>query len=206
LLFIPGTSEMLRAEGEKRKPATLALRCKGFQFNPEAFGDGTVTPELRADTRKEGQIVRKRLESRLDQMLLFWNAFKQIPEFQGAKSEDMPNIVKQKQAQIKSDLEDMRGFYRNHRIAEAPPAEMIDEKWAHFRWIQIQLVAGLDFYASYGLGARFKRENLIHELFDLDYLLSAILVGGLASREHRKVERFNLLRPDGAILNRVSAV
>jgi hypothetical protein len=43
-------------------------------------------------------------------------------------------------------------------------------------------------------------ESMLHELLDLDYLISALLVGGLACRETRFVERFRFLRPDGVIL------
>ncbi|HXR24308.1 MAG TPA: hypothetical protein VN742_03025, partial [Candidatus Binataceae bacterium] len=75
-----------------------------------------------------------------------------------------------------------------------------DEDWAFFRWIQVQLLGGLDFFASYGLEKIPNREKLLHELLDLDYLLSALLVGGLACRETRFLERFKLLRPDGVVL------
>jgi hypothetical protein len=201
LVLLPAISEMLRAECEILKPAPLILKCKAGDFKPDMFGDGAQTPELDSDTRTKGEIVTKRLERRLNQMVTVWNAFKQIPEFENAKSEDMPKIVKLKREQIRDDREDMRGFYRKPRHAASPPAELIDKKWAHFRWIQVQLLAGLDFFASYGLGAPFHREDMIHELLDLDYLITAILVGGLASRERRMIDRFKLLRPDGVVLN-----
>jgi hypothetical protein len=41
---------------------------------------------------------------------------------------------------------------------------------------------------------------MINELIDLDYLIPAILVGGLACREKRFLERFRLLRSDGVVL------
>jgi len=117
-------------------------------------------------------------------MVLVWNAFKQIPEFENAKSEDMPNIVKLKRERIRDDRGDMRGFYRNHRYAAAPPVELIDEKWAHFRWIQVYLFARLDFFASYGLGAPFRREDMIHELIDLD-----VKSGFQVTAERKRVKR-----------------
>ena len=201
LVLLPGISEMFRAERDTLKPAPLVLRCKAVDFKPDMFGDDARSPELDPDTRTKGEIVTKRLERRLNQIVPLWNAFKQIPEFQNAKSEDMPKIVKLKREQIRDDREDMRGFYRNHRHAASPPAELIDERWAHFRWIQVQLLAGLDFFASYGLGAPFRREDMINELIDLDYLITAILVGGLASRDRRMIDRFKLLLPDGVVLN-----
>ncbi|MDO8433020.1 MAG: hypothetical protein Q7S58_11490, partial [Candidatus Binatus sp.] len=87
-----------------------------------------------------------------------------------------------------------------HRNRSYPPAKLINEEWTLFRWIQVQLLAGLDFFASHGLGAPFNRENLFHGLLDLDYLITAVVVGGLASREKQMLERFSLLRPDGLVL------
>jgi hypothetical protein len=201
LVLLPSIGEMLRAESQTLKPAPLVLRGEAVDFKPKMFSNAARTPELDMDTSAKGKIVTERLEHRLNQIVHVWKAFKQIPEFENAKSEDMPNIVKLKREQIRDDREDMRGFYGNHRPATPPPPELIDEKWAHFRWIQVYLLAGLDFFASYGLGAPFRREDMIHELIDLDYLITAILVGGLASRERRMIDRFKLLRPDGVVLN-----
>jgi len=139
------------------------------------------------------------LENRLDLLVDAWLDFKSIPEFQGANSEDMPAIIQDKYVQIRDDRDDMRGFYRNHRDPSYPAPELIDEEWVFFRWIQSALLAGLDFFASYGLGAPFNREDLFHELLDLDYLIPALVVGGLASRDKRMVRRFKFLRPDGVV-------
>jgi hypothetical protein len=112
----------------------------------------------------------------------------------------MPERVRELSLQIRNDREDIRGFYRNHRIPPWPEADEIDEQWTFFRWIQVQLLAGLDFFASYGVKIQPSREKLMHELLDLEYLIMALIVGGLASREKRMIERFKLLRPDGILL------
>jgi hypothetical protein len=46
---------------------------------------------------------------------------------------------------------------------------------------------------------------MLHELLDLDYLISALLVGGLACRETRFIERFRFPCPDGVILRSLSS-
>jgi hypothetical protein len=112
----------------------------------------------------------------------------------------MPEAVHELARQIRDDREDIRGFYRNHRHPKMPAPELIDEHWASFRWIQVQLVAGLDFFASYGVKTEPNRERLRNEVLDLDYLTPALLVGGLACRETRFINRFKLLRPDGVVL------
>jgi len=199
IVLLPGIGEMFTAESEKRKPASQVLRIKGLALTDE-LTPGRRFYELDEDTKKIAAERTLELEKRLDMMIDVWADFRQIPEFDGAKSEDMPAIVRAKSIQIRDDHDDMRGFYKRHRHRFNPPAKLISEDWTFFRWIQVQLLAGLDFFASYGLGAPFNRENLFHGFLDLDYLTVALVVGGLASREKQMLERFALLRPDGLVL------
>ena len=198
-LLVPGIGEMFRAESESRKPASEVLE----------FRVGTLTDQIRMkdkffeldeETKRISAERAAEWNERLDTMVEVWLDFKQFPEFQDVRSEDLPPIVRDKKLQIRDDRNDMRGFYERHRHQDNPPCELLDEKWAFFRWIQVQLLAGLDFFASYGLGAAFNRENLFHELLDLEYLISALAVGGLASREIRMIERFRFLCPEGSVL------
>ncbi len=133
-------------------------------------------------------------------MIAIWRDFKTLPAFNDAPQTEMSNRVRELSLQIRDDREDIRGFYRNHRVPPWPEPELIDEQWAFFRWIQVQLLAGLDFFASYGVKIQPSLEKLMHELLDLEYLIMALLVGGLASREKRMIERFKLLRPGGILL------
>jgi len=198
LVLLPGIGEMFRAEASLLKPAPQCFGFRGVEF--EAALDSSEYFELDKKTSNAVEERTKELEERLDDMVAVWRDFKMIPEFQGAKSEDMPDIVKTKRIQIRDDCDDMRAFYGRHRHASFPEPELIGEKWSFFRWTQAQLVAGLDFFASYGLGATFNREAMFHELLDIDYLIPALLVGGLACREKRIVDRFRLLHSDGFVL------
>jgi hypothetical protein len=64
----------------------------------------------------------------------------------------------------------------------------------------VQLLAGLDFIGRHGVDTKPNEETMLHELLDLDYLICAALVGGLACRETRFLKRFRFLCPDGVIL------
>ena len=198
LLLLPGIGEMFRAEADQIRPAPQVMEPREVKF--EAVLDSKEFFDLDVETLKVVEERTAELEERLDQMVEVWMDFKRIPEFENAKSEDMPEIVEAKSIQIRDDREDMRGFYRRHRHRSFPKPELIDERWTFFRWIQVQLLAGLDFYASHGLGAPFNREKMFHEILDLDYLIPALLVGGLACRETTIVDRFNLLRTGGFVL------
>jgi hypothetical protein len=199
LVSLPGIGEMFRAESKNRKPASQVLRIKRITLT-DNLTPGRPFFELDNETNKISAKRTIELEKRLDLMIGVWKDFKQISEFQYAKSEDMPAIVADKSIQIRDDADDMRGFYRRHRHGSYPQPKLIDDRWTLFRWIQVQLLAGLDFFSSHGLGAPFDRENLFHELLDLEYLIQALMVGGLASCDGPMLKRFTLLCPDGLVL------
>lgn len=94
----------------------------------------------------------------------------------------------------------MHGFYRNHRHERFPAPEIIDEKWSYFRQIQVMLLAGLDFIKRYSIKVQPNEETLFNEMLDLTYLVNALLVGGLASRDATILRRFKFLLPSGTRL------
>lgn len=197
IVLLHGTGEMFQAEANRLKPAAQILMRRKVALNKQFTSSELF--ELDEDTKKITNERTAELENRLDLLIDAWLDFKAIPELQDANSEDMPAIIQDKYIQIRDDRDDIRGFYRNHRVPSYPAPELIDEEWVFFRWIQVALLAGLDFFASYGLGAPFNREDLFHELLDLDYLIPALVVGGLASCDKRMVRRFKFLRPDGVV-------
>ena len=196
IVLLPGIGEMFRAEARERKPASQALGMKTAVLNKKLFANSQFF-ELDEKTRRTSAERTVELEDKLDLMVELWTAYRQFPEFENAKSEDMPGIVRAKSIQIRDDRNDMRGVFTKYGQASFPPADMIDENWIFFRWIQVQLLAGLDFFASYGLGAPFNREDLFHELLDLDYLIPALVVGGLACRERRCCPDSSFFDPTG---------
>lgn len=199
IVLLPGMGEMFRAEGTSLKPASKVLRAKSVNFRTERGPTGQFF-ELDGNALRSTKARAVEVEKRLHALTEVWRMFSEIPALKDSKPEEIPAKVHELSLQIRDDHEDMRKFYGNHRPPSFPPPELLDEDWALFRSIQVQLLAGLDFFASYGLDKSPSREKLLHEIFDLDYLISALLVGGLACREIRFVERFRLLRSDGIIL------
>jgi hypothetical protein len=199
LSLLPGIGEMFQAETATLKPAPDVLKAtkvnlvamkgpsgKFFELDGAAL---LSTNERAAD-----------LNQRLPKLVESWRMFSSMEELKDVRPSEMRAKVDELSLQIRDDREDMRGFYRNHRHPSYPAPELIDERWAFFRWIQVTLLAGLDFFASYGVDRSPNSEDLLHELLDMDYLVSALLVGGLACREKRFIERCSFLRPDGIVL------
>ena len=78
-------------------------------------------------------------------------------------------------------------------------------EWTIYRWVQAQLLYGLDLTERNGPSAREpvtpkQRERLQHDVLDLEYLVLGALQGALATKDKRMRGMFRLLRPDGALL------
>ena len=73
--------------------------------------------------------------------------------------------------------------------------------WAVFRWVQVHLLAAVEFYAKYGDGInRTSEAKLENERVDLNYLVFAVLARGLATNDKAMARRFAALAPGGMLL------
>lgn len=78
-------------------------------------------------------------------------------------------------------------------------------KWTIYRWVQVQLLYALEWLEKRGqldpvkLTAK-ERENLQHDVIDIEYVILGVLQGALASRDKRMRAAFRTLRPDGVLL------
>lgn len=83
-----------------------------------------------------------------------------------------------------------------------PAAGSIDEEWAIYRWVQVQLLFGLDIYVRYQgnipnpLSPRMY-EKLEHDVLDAEQLILGCLEGAYATRENKHKRWWRLLCPDG---------
>ncbi|MCB1061793.1 MAG: hypothetical protein KDN20_02590 [Verrucomicrobiae bacterium] len=105
----------------------------------------------------------------------------------------------------------LRARYRVRRIAEEmgyPHASKLNERWIHFRHLQALALQGLVVLRKYGNPKNLiSRENLEHDVQDLEYLTLGLHVGQLATLENsKKFERmpmkwrFEILEPRGQVI------
>lgn len=199
IVILAGIGEMFRAEAQQLRPATQILCAKRMEFIVEMSPSGKY---FELDERSSSS-VRKRtadLRGEMGGLVGAWNDIRGMADVKEASSNDLPEVFGHLAEKVRADREDMRRFYRNHRHAEFPAPEIIDEQWSYFRWIQVMLLAGLDFIKSYGVNVQPGDETLTHEILDLTYLINSLLVGGVASRDATILRRFRFLLPDGVVL------
>jgi hypothetical protein len=199
IFILPGIGEMFRAQAHQLRPATKTLRAKLMKFIVEVGRSGKY---FELDQRSLNSVENRTADLKREMcgLVRAWKDLRDIPDVKEASPSDLPEVIKQLAGKIRNDREDMRGFYRNHRHAHFPTPELIDEEWSYFRWIQVMLLAGLDFIEKYGADVQPGEETLTHELLDLRYLINALLVGGIASRDATILRRFKFLLPGGVVL------
>ncbi len=85
-----------------------------------------------------------------------------------------------------------------------PPAELVDESWALYRWLQVQLLFALDVFVRHqgikpDLGNPSIFEKMEHDVLDAQILMLACLEGAFATREKKLVHWWSLLCPEGTL-------
>lgn len=104
--------------------------------------------------------------------------------------------------QLATDGDLVRSAYRSFAPADFPPADIVGEEWALFRWCQVQLAAVAEFSARHGASLQqASRKRAGNERLDLDHTGVALLVGRIATRDKTMERRFLTLRPGGQIVS-----
>lgn len=199
LVLLPGVGEMFRAESANREPAPSIMIARRLNVTPLPDSDNpfALTPaEKLATDQRTAQLQ----DEKLPDVMQVWHDLGSMPQLRDVPQAEMPEKLIPLRREIFEDRDSMRQFYENHRQPPFLPGSLIDERWALFRWTQVYLLAGLDFVCRHRPNSEPNRERLLHELLDLDYTITALLVGGLACRENRIIERFRFLGGDGFVL------
>ena len=95
-------------------------------------------------------------------------------------------------------------------LAEVARSGAFGPEWTIYRWVQVQLLYGLDLVERHGpvtadtLTPK-QRERLQHDATDIEYVILGVLQGALATNDGRMRDMFTLLRPDGALLTNFAA-
>lgn len=90
-------------------------------------------------------------------------------------------------------------------LAEIARNGTLGPEWTIYRWLQVQLLYGLECLERYPklaenpLGPK-QRERFQHDVIDMEYVVLGVLQGALATKDKRMAAMFMLLRPDGVVL------
>lgn len=95
-------------------------------------------------------------------------------------------------------------------LADVARSGAFGPEWTIYRWVQVQLLYGLDLVERHGpltaAGLTVKqRKRLRHDVTDIEYVVLGVLQGALATNDGRMRDMFTRLRPEGVLLTTLAA-
>lgn len=202
---------MLKHEIESHRPFGLPSKNPEdirFRFNPALTGNDYVLPDdAAAAIEEENSRTHKDVLSFIERVhtlrTMFPDLLKGSDTMRGEARTEAERV-------ICTDPEPVLDFYSSLEPPEGqpslPPATIVSPSWALFRWLQVQLLIGLDAFIRYGglipdqLSMK-AYEKLEHDVLDAQYLITATLEGSFATRETKLKRFWQMLRPDGVLMS-----
>lgn len=101
-----------------------------------------------------------------------------------------------------TNVDRIKQIYKEEfRSSSFPAVDKIDESWACFRWLQVWLMASVEYRRKFGTGEiTTSNKRLANECIDMSYCITGILSGALATREKTMKMLFQFCRPDGILI------
>jgi hypothetical protein len=193
-------SRLLRFELENHLPAwPIEDFCKeDFYFNADL-----TKPEF--PFLSEDIETLAKWETRTQEQVEMWKAqacavVRWFPELETYRPGQSAAQVTTAMEKVGAEHDFVRATYETFRRDEFPPAKLLDSHWTLFRHTQIHLLAALRYVRKYGPNTSVISKELHNDLLDIDYLVLATLVGGLASHDRASRDLFRIACPTGQLI------
>jgi hypothetical protein len=206
--FVNHIGTLMRKEIDTHQPAGMPSQNKEnirFQFHPKLrTGNYEMPPEAQEE-------VDRMFAELSDDVIAFIERAKNTTDFfpdlfEGSQSER--DLARANAENAIVEPGSLLAFYSQLQAPlgekPLPPAAIVDESWAIYRWLQVQFLFALDVCVRYQ-GAVPETltsktfEKLEHDVLDAQVLMLACLEGGFATREKKLQRWWRLLRPDGQL-------
>jgi hypothetical protein len=123
-----------------------------------------------------------------------------FPKVKDFRAGSNPRPIEEAKQLVCTDSNVVRKIYDQTRHDSFPETELVDERWALFREIQVYVLAALDYVRRYGdNNPNAVSKKIENEYLDLEYCITGLLVGALASQDNRMITRFKSIKPDGFV-------
>ena len=190
-------AELLRFESEVGEPATpLIERCieRDISFHPDAGTTGYSFSREQIEVieaeraRREGTELQEL--KRVCSVVSGW--FPTLKALPPSPRERIQPFLDR----VASDADMVRSIYGVIRQPDMPQPEMLDERWAFFRRMQVRLVGAIEYIRRYGdRNASATGKKIPNFFLDQEYLIPALLADGLASGDNELLWYYDLLAP-----------
>lgn len=204
--FLPSVGYLLHLENQDRKPsAPLRQRALAqiIEVNERlADADFQLRPEHYAVFQAWRQYQAQGASGFQDDAACVtgW-----CPELKGYVANTDATLIREHQRLAAEAPDEVRKVYAaiyRQAPSSKPPPELVDDSWAHFRRLQVRLVAALEYLRVHGDGVVGSVNPVsINQWLDINHLVLGLLAGAIATRDRFIQDTFKLLRPDGILVS-----
>jgi len=205
--FIENVGGLLRYEMKNNLPCT-PFTGKPFLHNANRFTnifEGIITngfseyqEKCKIEERKEREINEAEMFKMMFASVGVW--FPALYKTKGSSDIEYQSICEQ----IVTDSNKIKSIYAELiklRKNCYTPVDNINENWTFYRWMQVYLLAAIEYCQKYGVdNAAVISKKLPNEFLDLEYLITATLADGFATSERRLQNLYKLLCPNGILI------
>jgi hypothetical protein len=184
-MLVQNVGAILRWEVENQRPLSSIddlVMSERFQFNPglvdEDFDLGESQVSAIENWRKERSVRVHDFADHCSKIPI------RFPELKGYRPGTTTTYIERIKKRICTEPGFVRELYRGGRGGTWPTKEQIDERWSIYRWLQIRVVAALDYFRKYGeRDVSSETTKVENEYLDLEYCLVGCLVGAIATKD-----------------------
>lgn len=200
--LLPSVSNLLQFEIENNRPCSPIIDRQykvKYKFNPRmGEQDFVFLEEDRTNIEGWELETRDQLDDYREESILVDKFF---PMIKGLYPGSGNEIIKETMHAIGSDSDMIREIYGAIRKDSFPLKSVINEHWAFFRWLQVHLLAAVDYFSRYGTISNPKKQAHFNDKLDLEYCIIGSLADGIASRDKCLIRRYKYICPSGIIIN-----
>lgn len=196
--LLPNVGALLRFECETQQPSTP---LRGMRMVDRfTFGEKAVADDFRLSAEQIEALREWRDSYDPDEFQVRSRTVLDLhPDLRSLTGGELRGRLQEIGENLSADQ--VLEFYEAVRPSGFPAVDRIDENWAVYRFVQVQLLAALDFVERHGpSAAQINIDKLENSLHDYEYATVASLAGGLASRDRPLVDLFRRARPDGIVV------
>lgn len=200
--LVPHIGVLMRHEIEHREPSSPAEKLsiqQRYKFNAKLrTGEFVLNDKQQAVVDEWVQFQIKAQSDFLDRYACIHDWF---PELASYKAGQPRGVIDAAWQRVAMDTSFVASIYDEIKEPELPPTFLVGPSWALFRWLQVQLLYGLEYVRRHGAARRDIVSKLIpNDVVDRQYVTTALLADGLASRDAFLKKVYLQLKPHGELL------
>lgn len=208
--LVPNVGSLIRYETEKNSPCspieTQFLNIR-YVFNERlAKNQFEFTEEQKESLKEWEESANEGTRGFIEKAIVTDGWF---PGLSGYKPGESPNPITNAMDMVATDFDFVRKIYSQLRdeIYETykalwPEPQRIDKEWILLRYLQVHLLAALEYIRKYGKESQSMiTKRLENEYLDIDYCIIGTISDGLATRDTTMAKFYKLLCPEKALIS-----